>query len=69
LVKKYQVDVFNCSYRQLSQEWIADLQAHKIPYLVYTVNDPELMKELIEKGVSGMFTDFPQKLMKFVENL
>ena len=69
LVKKYQVDVFNCSYRQLSQEWIADLQAHQIPYLVYTVNDPELMKELIEKGVSGMFTDFPQELLKIVEKL
>jgi glycerophosphoryl diester phosphodiesterase len=69
LVKKYQVDVFNCSYRQLSEEWIADLQEHKIPYLVYTVNDPELMKELNEKGVSGMFTDFPQELMEIVENL
>lgn len=69
LVKKYQVDVFNCSYRQLTAEWIADLQTNQIPYLVYTVNEPELMKELLEKGVSGMFTDFPQELMKIVENL
>jgi glycerophosphoryl diester phosphodiesterase len=69
LVKKYEVDVFNCSYRQLTPEWIADLQAHQIPYLVYTVNEPDLMKELLEKGVSGMFTDFPQELMDIVENL
>jgi glycerophosphoryl diester phosphodiesterase len=33
------------------------------------VNEPDLMKELIEKGVSGMFTDFPQELMRIVENL
>lgn len=69
LVQKYQVDVFNCSYRQLSEEWIKDLQLHQIPYLVYTVNEPELMEELIEKGVSGMFTDFPEELMRIVENL
>ena len=69
LVKKYEVDVFNCSYRQLTPEWIADLQAHQIPYLVYTVNEPDLMKEHLEKGVSGMFTDFPQELMDIVENL
>ena len=69
LVQKYQVDVFNCSYRQLSEEWIKDLQSHQIPYLVYTVNESELMEELIERGVSGIFTDFPEELMRIVEKL
>lgn len=69
LVQKYQVDVFNCSYRQLSEEWIKDLQWHQIPYLVYTVNESELMEELIERGVSGIFTDFPEELMRIVEKL
>jgi glycerophosphoryl diester phosphodiesterase len=36
---------------------------------VYTVNEPDLMKELLKKGVSGIFTDFPQELMDIVENL
>lgn len=69
LVQKYKVDIFNCSYKQLSEEWINDLQKHKIPYFVYTVNEPELMRELIEKGVSGIFTDFPQELIRVVENM
>ena len=69
LVRKHKVDIFNCSYKQLSEEWINDLQKHKIPYFVYTVNDPELMRELIEKGVSGIFTDFPQELIGIVENM
>ena len=69
LVQKYKVDIFNCSYKQLSEEWINDLQNHKIPYFVYTVNEPELMRELIEKGVSGIFTDFPQELIRIVENM
>ena len=69
LVQKYNVDIFNCSYKQLSEEWINDLQKHKIPYFVYTVNEPELMRELIEKGVSGIFTDFPKELIRIVENM
>ena len=69
LVQKYKVDIFNCSYNQLSKEWINDLQKHKIPYFVYTVNEPELMRELIEKGVSGIFTDFPKELIRIVENM
>lgn len=69
LVQKYKVDIFNCSYKQLSKEWINDLQKHKIPYFVYTVNEPELMRELIEKGVSGIFTDFPKELIRIVENM
>ena len=69
LVQKYKIDIFNCSYKQLSVKWINDLQKHKIPYFVYTVNESELMKELIEKGVSGIFTDFPQELINIVENM
>ena len=69
LVRKHKVDIFNCSYKQLSEEWINDLQKHKIPYFVYTVNEPELMRELIEKGVSGIFTDFPKELIRIVENM
>lgn len=69
LVQKYRVDAFNCSYRQLSDAWIQDLQDHQIPYMVYTVNDEDLMKELIQKGVSGIFTDYPSRLIQIVENL
>ncbi len=29
---------------------------------VYTVNDEDTMRKLIEAGVSGIFTDFPQRL-------
>ena len=69
LVQKYKIDIFNCSYKQLSEKWINDLQKHEIPYFVYTVNEPELMRELIEKDVSGIFTDFPQELIGIVENM
>ena len=69
LVAKYNVDAFNCSHRQLSDEWIADLKAHNIPFYIYTVNDEALMKEIIQKGAKGIFSDKPDLLIQVVENL
>ncbi len=34
---------------------------------VWTVNDPDLMRQLIEAGVSGIITDFPQVLSEILE--
>ncbi|MEQ9309970.1 MAG: glycerophosphodiester phosphodiesterase family protein [Balneolaceae bacterium] len=69
LVTKYKVNAFNCSHRQLSDEWIEDLKTNNIPFFIYTVNDEKLMKTIIEKGASGIFSDKPDLLKKVVENL
>lgn len=69
LVAKYKVDAFNCSHRQLSKKWVADLNDNNIPFLVYTVNDEKLMRKVIEKGAAGIFSDKPDLLKKVVENL
>lgn len=69
LVEKYKVDAFNCSHRQLSEEWIEELTAAQIPFFIYTVNDEELMKTLIKSGAAGIFSDKPDVLKEVVENL
>lgn len=69
LVEKYQVDAFNCSHRELSETWIADLKSKGIPFFIYTVNDEALMRELIKKGTKGLFSDKPDVLKSVVENL
>tara|TARA_R110000868_G_scaffold1211_2_gene9323 strand:+ start:44545 stop:45384 length:840 start_codon:yes stop_codon:yes gene_type:complete len=69
LVTKYRVDAFNCSHRELSDVWITDLKSHGIPFFIYTVNNESLMKELIKKGVKGIFSDKPDVLKQVVENL
>ncbi|RNC84697.1 MAG: hypothetical protein ED557_06885 [Balneola sp.] len=69
LVEKYNVDAFNCSHRQLSEEWVQDLQSNKIPFFIYTVNDEELMRTVIKKGAAGIFSDKPDVLKQVVENL
>lgn len=69
IVEKYSADTFNCSYRQLTKEWLDDLKSHDIPFLVYTVNDEKLMTELIKKGATGIFSDKPDVLKTIVDNL
>ncbi len=69
LVAKYKVDAFNCSHRQLTDKWIEDLKANKIPFFIYTVNEKELMKKIIMSGARGIFSDKPDLLKEVVENL
>ena len=34
---------------------------------IYTVNDPVIYKRLDEAGVTGIFTDFPQRLLQYLK--
>jgi len=67
LVETYGADAFNCSYRQLSRKWIANLNEHHIPTFIYTVNSQNRMQKLIEGGVHGIFTDKPDVLRNVVK--
>lgn len=69
LVEKYKVDAFNCSHRQLSDTWLKDLKDNQIPFFIYTVNDTNLMKSLIDMGAAGIFSDKPDVLKTVVDNL
>lgn len=69
LVEKYKVDAFNCSPRQLSDAWLQDLKDNQIPFFIYTVNDTNMMKSLIDKGAAGIFSDKPDVLKSVVDNL
>jgi len=67
LVQELQADVFNCSSTQLTDEWMRQLQEAGIPVLVYTVNEKNAMRLLIEAGVSGIFSDYPDLLRAIAE--
>lgn len=42
---------------------VTELKEQGIPSFVYTVNDPERARELRRRGVSGIFTDFPSRML------
>lgn len=69
LVEKYAVDAFNCSYKELTEEWISELTSNNIPFFVYTVNEPELMEKITKAGARGIFSDYPDVLKEVVENM
>ncbi|GLX68854.1 glycerophosphodiester phosphodiesterase [Paenibacillus glycanilyticus] len=43
-------------------EWVAEAAQHDVIYNVFTVNDPAEMKRLMQAGVAGIITDYPERL-------
>ena len=62
VVNSLQADGFNCSVREYSEQWQQELTQSSIPVLIYTVNEREQMAELIQRGVQGIFSDYPDVL-------
>ncbi|HLR31571.1 MAG TPA: glycerophosphodiester phosphodiesterase family protein [Fodinibius sp.] len=62
LVRQYRADAFNYSYRQFRKIGNDRLKERGIPHFVYTVDRPEYMRELLDAGVSGIFTNKPDLL-------
>ncbi len=48
----------NLWYRSLNKEFVEKAHNKGLSVLVYTVNDPEELKEVAAMGVDGIFTDF-----------
>lgn len=62
LIAEYKADAFNCSYYQLNHKRLAHLKKHRIPTFIYTVDKKKQMEKLLNKGVSGIFTNKPDVL-------
>jgi len=68
LVQKYQVDAFNCSYRELNGKRLHSLKEYHIPSFIYTVNQESKMRKLIDRGITGIFTNKPDLLNQVIES-
>ncbi|WP_046175492.1 glycerophosphodiester phosphodiesterase [Domibacillus indicus] len=60
-IKKYAIGI-GPNYAFLSKEYVEKVTASGLEIHPYTVNDKETMKTLIDWGVTGMFTNFPDVL-------
>jgi len=67
LVKKYKADNINLKWSEVYPKRIEQLRESNVPVWVYTVNEPVLMRHLINQGVSGIFSDRPDLLRKVAE--
>ncbi len=69
LVQHYNSDAFNFSSSQLADSWATQLNENEIPFFIYTVNDPKLMRSIIRAGAKGIFTDKPDVLKKVAKEV
>ncbi|MDE0885169.1 MAG: glycerophosphodiester phosphodiesterase [Myxococcota bacterium] len=52
--------------RLVTQELIAHCRAHRVQVHVWTINDPDVMSELLDQGVDGIVTDRPDIMASLV---
>ena len=64
LLKRLDAQAYNPNLDTLKYDQIQAVTSGGYSIFVWTVNEPEVMKELIDAGVTGIFTDFPQDLIK-----
>ncbi|KEZ50950.1 glycerophosphodiester phosphodiesterase [Metabacillus indicus] len=51
------------------QSMIAESQAHGVMVRPYTVNDEQMMKDLMKAGCAGFFTDYPEMAVRIRKSL
>jgi glycerophosphoryl diester phosphodiesterase len=53
---------YNPGIKYIQPADIPAIRQAGVQVFVWTVNDEDTMRALIDNGVSGIFTDFPQRL-------
>ncbi len=63
LIELYACRNIHCEGSRLSASQTASLRAEGLGVYCYTVNDVVMAQQLLESGVLGVFTDFPERLL------
>lgn len=58
--------VYSCDYSLVTKDLVLFCQKNKMELIPWTVNEKEEMAMLIEMGVDGIITDYPDRLMEVV---
>ena len=61
-------DVYSCDYRLLSESEMDDANGFGVDIIPWTVNEKEDMERLIDWGVDGLISDYPDLLMKVAKS-
>ncbi len=57
------------SYKKINQDYVQKVREHDLLIHPYTVNDKEDMKQLLEWGGTGMFTNYPDVLEETMKEM
>jgi glycerophosphoryl diester phosphodiesterase len=62
MARELSVRSLHISTRRFSPALLQRAQAFGLPVYVYTINQPAAMREYIQLGVNGLFTNYPDRL-------
>ena len=65
--KKYNADAIHPFYRMISKRLMKWAKENNIKINAWTVDSPHIWEKLIEKGVSGIITNQPENLIKYLK--
>ncbi len=60
--------IYSPYFKNINSEEVVQLQKMKIRVIPWTVNDKEDMKSLLEMGVNGIITDYPNLIGELLED-
>lgn len=61
-------DIYSCYYQLLSQQIIEEIQNNGMQVIPWTVNETKEMDRLIDWGVNGIITDYPDRAIQIIKN-
>ena len=66
----FQISEFDDSgrLRVISERFVRNLKVHNVQLYVWTVNDSAEMSRLLDWGVDGIITDYPDRLLEVIGN-
>ena len=62
----FQMPEYRGNYRVVTKRFVEDAHKHNIAVHVWTVNNVRKMEELLNLGVDGIITDYPDRLLKLL---
>ena len=67
IIKAAGGDIWSAYHRDVSAQSIAEAHDLGLTVKVWTVNDPTRMQALLEMGVDGIITDYPDRLVEVMQ--
>lgn len=64
MVKAARCDIWSPAWRNVTRERVAEAKALGIAVIPWTVNEPGDMQAMIDAGVDGLITDYPDRARK-----
>lgn len=64
--KRIGVGAINLRHEALSQEVVTEIHGHGLMLNAWTVNDQKAIERAVELGVDGIFSDFPDTVIKLL---